>query len=116
LNDRRKTRTEREERRLKNNDALSESACAKSSAHLMTSGIESARRDMSDDDERIVTGIETTIATAIAVEREIEIVTVIAHQHIALIVVFLPAAATRSEKSHPPPRTQLLRHLSMKSH
>jgi DNA-directed RNA polymerase alpha subunit len=80
----------------------------------MTSGIESARRDMSDDDERIVTGIETTIA--IAAEREIEIVTVIAHQHIALIVVFLPAAATRSEKSHPPLRTQLLRHLSMKSH
>jgi len=75
-----------------NNGALSGSACAKSSGRSMISGIESARRDMSDGDERIGTAIETTIATG--VEPETEIVTVIAHQHIALVGVFLPAAAT----------------------
>jgi hypothetical protein len=75
---------------------------------------ESVRRDMTGDDERIVTDIETLIA--IAVELETEIVTVIAHQHIALTVVFLPAAAIPSVKNLRLQRTRLLRHRSMKSH
>ena len=69
---------------------------------------------MSDDDEKIVTGIETTMAIAVEIQREIVIV--IGHQHIALTVAFLPAAATRNEKSRLPPKMQPLPHLLMKSH
>lgn len=65
LNVRRKTRKEREEKRSMTNGGLSGSACAKSSEPSMTSVIESARRGMSDDDEKIVNGIETTIAIAV---------------------------------------------------
>lgn len=96
------------------NGALNGNACARSSVHLMINVTESVRRDMTGDDERIVTDIETLIA--IAVELETEIVTVIAHQHIALTVGFLPAAAIRNVKSLLLRRTRLLRHRSMKSH
>ena len=96
------------------NGALNGSACARSSVHSMISGSESARRDMSDDDERIETDTEIMIATA--VELEIEITIVIAHQHIALTVVFLPAAAIRNARSLLHRRIRPLHHQLMRSH